>query len=133
MFPKEASSWLSSGSSPPRCILHVKHFKSFFFVFQKRLSSIKGTFSCSHANLLSFKSAYWYYCMGKGRSPLIFGAYTLGATSQSSNQGRAWRPLEHAFPHAKLNYYLFKTPRIFTLLIFGVLKVHSHLVLGTLV
>jgi hypothetical protein len=58
----------------PRCILHIKHFKSFFFVFEKRLSSIKGTFSNSHANLLSF----------------------------------------------------FK-------LIFGVLKVHSHLVLGTLV
>ncbi len=64
---------------PPRCILHVKHFKSFFFVFQKRLSSIKGTFSYSHVNLLSFKRAYCYYCMGKGRSPLIFGAYTLGA------------------------------------------------------
>jgi hypothetical protein len=26
----------------PRYILYIKHFKSFFFVFQKRLSSIKG-------------------------------------------------------------------------------------------
>jgi hypothetical protein len=52
VFPKEAPPGLSSGSSPPRRILHIKHFKSFFFVFRKRLSSINGTFSYSQANLV---------------------------------------------------------------------------------